>query len=255
MGASPQCSSSNHGQCPGYYLTSHPCTCNCHDKTRAATGQADLLSKLHRDTRKPPPDLVQQVNKGAFVADAVGHADTTDLLLAHDPLWEWEPYSVDENGLPYVMYDAAGRPRAMWIRLTIHGHTRPGIGTCSPNASDPYKELIGDAIRNAAMRFGVALALWSKSEWSEAGDETRPEERSPSASRGSAKDNAPRAEGGPTLPPDQAIAALADQLGISEEDRQDVINNVTAGRTKSGKELRGREPSMVIAALKAMAKP
>ena len=181
-GLSPQCSSSNHGLCPGYYLTASICECRCHKQTTAekvakAIGpqpaclvdpadQGELLAKLHRDTRIPPAGLVQQVNKGSFVADAVGHADTTDLLLAHDPTWSWEPFALDDKGQPLVMYDTAGRPRAMWIRLTIHGHTRPGIGTCSPDARDPYKELIGDAIRNAAMRFGVALSLWSKSEFS-----------------------------------------------------------------------------------------
>ena len=120
---------------------------------------AELLAKLHANTRIPPAELVQQVNKGAFTADAVGHADTTDLLLAHDPCWSWEPFALDEKGQPLVMYDAAGRPRAMWIRLTIHGHTRPGIGTCTAEARDPYKDLIGDAIRNAAMRFGVAFCV------------------------------------------------------------------------------------------------
>lgn len=183
---SPQCASSNHGLCPGYYLTTHTCQCRCHKPDVAAQVEkaigpqpappcetdwddpAELLAKLHCDTRIPPAGLVQQVNKGSFVADAVGHADTTDLLLSHDPCWSWEPFALDDKGQPLVMYDASGRPRGMWIRLTVHGHTRIGIGTCSPTATDPYKELIGDAIRNAAMRFGVALALWSKSEFSQA---------------------------------------------------------------------------------------
>lgn len=181
-GLSPQCASSNHKLCPGYYMTAELCQCGCHKKQQVAQqvaeaigpqppacltdpdNPAELLAKLHRDTRVPPPGLVQQVNKGGFVADAVGHADTTDLLLSHDPCWSWEPFALDDKGNPLVMYDASGRARAMWIRLTVHGHTRIGIGTCSPTASDPYKELIGDAIRNAAMRFGVALSLWSKSE-------------------------------------------------------------------------------------------
>lgn len=190
MDLSPQCSSSNHSMCPGYYMTAVTCECRCHktavaDQVAKAIGPqppaclidpddpAELLAKLHRDTRVPDPKIVQQVNKGSFVADAVGHADTTDLLLAHDPCWTWEPYAEDDKGQPLVMYDASGRPRGMWIRLTVHGHTRIGIGTCSPTASDPYKELIGDAIRNAAMRFGVALSLWSKSEAFQPPDEPK----------------------------------------------------------------------------------
>lgn len=257
-GLSPQCSSSNHGQCPGYYLTAHTCECACHRQPKPAlepARTADLLAKLHADTRIPPPELIQQVNKGSFVADAVGHADTTDMILAHDPAWSWEPFSLDDKGQPLVMYDTGGRPRAMWIRLTIHGHSRIGIGTCTATAGDPYKELIGDAIRNAAMRFGVALALWSKSEWSEAGDDKpRPEERSQSAARGSAKDNAPRVGNGPTLPPDQAIAALAEELGVPDAERRAIILAITDNRTDSGKELRGREAGQVIAYIKAAAK-
>jgi len=48
-------------------------------------------------------------------------------------------------------------PVGLWIRLTIAGVTRPGFG-CGKNA----REAISDAIRNAAMRFGVALDLWAK---------------------------------------------------------------------------------------------
>jgi hypothetical protein len=54
----------------------------------------------------------------------------------------------------------------MWIRLTVHDAdglpvTRLGYGD-APGKSSAMKELIGDAIRNAGMRFGIALDLWSK---------------------------------------------------------------------------------------------
>ena len=53
----------------------------------------------------------------------------------------------------------------LWIKLTIHGVTKLGFGDAGgktgPNA---VKELIGDCLRNASMRFGVATYLWSKSE-------------------------------------------------------------------------------------------
>lgn len=86
--------------------------------------------------------------------DYVGHAATTDRLLAVDPSWTWEPLAIDEFGNPRP--DAAGN---LWIRLTVAGVTRIGVGDGSS-----MKERIGDAIRNAAMRFGVALDLWSKEE-------------------------------------------------------------------------------------------
>lgn len=84
--------------------------------------------------------------------DYVGHAAVTDRLLTVDPHWSWEPFSLDAAGLPAV--DGAGN---LWIRLTVCGVTRIGVGD-GKNA----KECIGDALRNAAMRFGVALDLWAK---------------------------------------------------------------------------------------------
>lgn len=86
--------------------------------------------------------------------DYVGHAAVTDRLLHVDPEWTWEPLALDPNGLPAL--DAS---RNLWIRLTVCGVTRIGVGD-GKNA----KEAIGDAIRNAAMRFGVALDLWGKDE-------------------------------------------------------------------------------------------
>lgn len=96
--------------------------------------------------------------------DFVGHADVTDRLLSVDPNWSWEPFALDERGLPAVDRDAKGWARGMWIKLTVCGVTRPGYGTCGSGKEDAIKELIGDALRNAAMRFGVALYLWSKTE-------------------------------------------------------------------------------------------
>jgi len=86
--------------------------------------------------------------------DFVGHAATTDRLLAVDPGWTWEPMALDDAGLP-----ALDRGGNLWIRLTVCGTTRLGVGD-----GKSAKECIGDAIRNAAMRFGVALDLWSKDE-------------------------------------------------------------------------------------------
>jgi hypothetical protein len=88
--------------------------------------------------------------------DYVGHADVTDRLLEVDRYWSWEPLGVDERGLPVI------RDGGLWIKLTVKGVTRLGFGD-SENARNPNpKVLIGDAIRNAAMRFGVALDLWRK---------------------------------------------------------------------------------------------
>lgn len=90
--------------------------------------------------------------------DYVGHAALTDRLLNCDPNWNWEPTAFDENGAPKV--DAFG---GMWIRLTVCGVTRLGYGHADgKKGGDAIKETIGDALRNAGMRFGAALDLWHK---------------------------------------------------------------------------------------------
>lgn len=90
--------------------------------------------------------------------DYVGHAALTDRLLDVDPDWNWEPFALDSNGLPAIDKDGG-----LWIRLTIKGVTRPGYGDAQgKTGGDAMKERIGDALRNAAMRFGAALDLWHK---------------------------------------------------------------------------------------------
>ena len=53
----------------------------------------------------------------------VGHAAVVDRLLATDPEWNWEPMGLDEHGLP-----ALDRDGNLWIRLTVCGVTRLGVG-------------------------------------------------------------------------------------------------------------------------------
>jgi hypothetical protein len=99
-----------------------------------------------------PAAMIGKLPKGGIELDFVGHAAVTDRLLKVDAEWTWEPMALTPEGLPAL--DRAGN---LWIRLTIGGVTRPGVGD-GKNA----KECISDAIRNAAMRFGVALDLWAK---------------------------------------------------------------------------------------------
>jgi hypothetical protein len=77
----------------------------------------------------------------------------------------------DEHGLPVLRQ--AGKELVLWINLTVCGVTRPGCGSCLPNAGDVEKQLVSDALRNAAMRFGVALDLWSKEDLHAAEDNVR----------------------------------------------------------------------------------
>lgn len=102
--------------------------------------------------------------------DFVGHADVTKRLLDIDPYWTWEPMGFAADGTPAIQVGA--KTASMWIRLTVSGRTMLGVGTAPRDKEDMVKELIGDALRNAGMRLGIALELWAKGdrEWN------RPEE-------------------------------------------------------------------------------
>ena len=119
----------------------------------------DLDIKSLARLRDPfPPEQIGKLPKGGVQLDFVGHGYLTARLLDVDPGWNWEPVAVCESGLPLL--DQHG---GLWIRLTVCGVTRLGYGDAAgrqgPNA---IKEAIGDALRNAGMRFGLALDLWCK---------------------------------------------------------------------------------------------
>lgn len=99
--------------------------------------------------------------------DYVGHAALTDRLLEVDPEWSWEPLAIGENGLP--VFDKDG---GLWIRLKICGVERLGYGDSQgKSGGNAVKEAIGDALRNAGMRFGAALDLWHKGDLHDASEE------------------------------------------------------------------------------------
>lgn len=88
----------------------------------------------------------------------IGHAALTARLLDVDPFWSWEPVGADSQGLPALDKDGG-----LWIRLTVAGMTRLGYGDAQgKTGGNATKERIGDALRNAGMRFGAALDLWHK---------------------------------------------------------------------------------------------
>ena len=127
----------------------------------------DILKKY----AVPDPGIVSKLPKGGIQLDFVGHADITRILIEIDPLWTWEPCGW-----------ALGRPdihvengiATMWARLTLLGKTMIGLGSCRADKGDYEKELIGDFLRNASMRFGICLSLWTKSEWEDLGGLQKP---------------------------------------------------------------------------------
>ncbi len=130
------------------------------------------ISKLPKESRKQSDERKNRVpgcmvwecpecgnahHKDAVHLDYVGHAAATDRLLDADPRWTWEPVADPASiGLPTS-------PGGMWIKLTVDGASRYGYGCADgKTGGDAIKEIIGDAIRNAGMRFGMALDLWHK---------------------------------------------------------------------------------------------
>lgn len=162
----------------------------CRDCGRSKTGVCDRHpSKIKCDT------CGSWMTPAHIHLDYVGHADVTGRLLDADPGWTWEPAfrqvdpsvllaAVSTGNLDIVREVLATSPPlfdrngGLWIRLTVAGVTRLGYGDAAgkegPNA---VKECVGDAIRNAAMRAGVALDLWSKGDRHEVHTASSPQTR------------------------------------------------------------------------------
>lgn len=156
-------------------------------------GQPDALAKMREPfapnqiSRLPKPYKADSA-KGdckecggyhglpAMHLDYVGHAALTDRLLDADPEWTWKPLALDNAGLPAFDRAQSGQPIGLWIVLTVRGVSRLGYGDAGgKTGGNAIKEIIGDALRNAGMRFGAALDLWHKGDLHGDGreDETR----------------------------------------------------------------------------------
>jgi hypothetical protein len=96
--------------------------------------------------------------------DFVGHAEINRILIDVDVNWNWSPVEF-VNGRPAIT--ETNGMATMWGYLSILGKTMLGVGSVRADKPDLDKELIGDFLRNASMRFGICLSLWSKSEWEE----------------------------------------------------------------------------------------
>ena len=163
------------------------------------------LAKL----REPfPASQIGKLPKGGMQLDFVGHGFITARLLDVDPAWNWEPVALDDHGLPLL--DEFG---GLWIRLTVCGVTRLGYGDSGgkkgPNA---IKESIGDALRNAGMRFGLALDLWCK------GDPDAPEPPKPRTPADKAREDLLKLVNVNKLDPRKLGKRFLDDYGIAIAD-------------------------------------
>ena len=133
------------------------------------------------------PNCDQFVTTAHNCLPYVGHANVTERLLDVDPRWSWEPAYrlVDQDQMLAAI--ATGNPDivrlvisnsppqfdqhgGMWMNVTVHDDTGQPVSRLAygdagrrsgPNA---IKEVIGDGVRNGAMRAGVGLDMWSKAD-------------------------------------------------------------------------------------------
>lgn len=200
---------------------------------------------------RPDPAIISQIDKNGVRLDYVGHAEITRILSAIDPLWTWEPLAITD-GRPAIHVHEGYIPRrdrdpipvtmaTMWGRLTLGGVTRIAVGSVEAHKPDLDKELVSDFLRNAAMRFGVALGLWMKDD-----PAVVTPFRSPRDER-SGPESAPRHPSG-TSGPRPATEKQKEALGRMAVERGYQM-------TKPLDDLTSAEASELFDILKAMPKP
>src|SRR5690606_24409134 len=99
-----------------------------------------------------------KTKKGSYSADYIHHAVIRDLLDFYAPGWEASADVYEAKGLLYVR-----------LALTIHGSdqsaTRVGLGNEQSDldaVGDPSSNAHAQALRRAAMEFGLGRDLWRK---------------------------------------------------------------------------------------------
>jgi len=123
-----------------------------------------LLRAVLDQYATPDPKIVGTIPRNGINLAYVSHADITKILIEVDPAWSWKPVQW-VNGRPAI--NVENGTATMWGTLTLLGKSMLGVGSVRADKQDLDKELVGDFLRNAAMRFGIALSLWSKQDWSD----------------------------------------------------------------------------------------
>ena len=123
-----------------------------------------LLRAVLDQYATPDPKIVGTIPRNGINLAYVSHADITRILIEVDPSWSWQPMEW-VNGRPAI--NVENGTATMWGTLTLLGKSMLGVGSVRADKQELDKELIGDFLRNAAMRFGIALSLWSKQDWSD----------------------------------------------------------------------------------------
>jgi len=147
--------------------------------------------------------------------DYVSHAAVTQRLNDAAPDWTYDVKAVeakDDNGWPHVV--------AVFGTMTIGGVSRQEVGAVDSPSSygQELKEAISDFVRRAAMRFGVALDLWSKEDLQSAARPVSPK-NTPSGSPATGAGTPDAEDGGPassTRPPTHSTEGPEAHEGTGE---------------------------------------
>lgn len=157
----------------------------------------------------------------AIHLDYMGHADVTEALIRIDPEFTYTPgWNTTAGPLgPFALTDQRN-PKNILLEMTLFGVTRPCVGTIEGDVNDPLKELLSDGLRNGAMRFGIAVRLWSKADHHDVVDESEPAPRPQAAAQPAqgpqvAPERPPLPEGTMTVP--QAKRRILDVVGDTDD--------------------------------------
>jgi len=169
----------------------------------------DLLRAIPEKHAQPDASTLATLPKGNAQLSYMGHAEVTLALIDVDPCWTWEPCGREADGSPVII--ERGKRLIMWATLTVCGKTLTGCGTCDASKGEPEKELIGDFLRNASMRFGIGTKLWSKATTADpVGRDDRPPEPTYSAEAVKLFNRVKATAGTPLA---ESLKALAERAG------------------------------------------
>lgn len=150
----------------------------------------------------PSAKIKEKRGQGGRSMSYISHALVTERLNEVDPEWSWEPFAT------HVYQDAGGRMHCegVEIKLTVGGVTRVEAG--GPQRQDGFanelKNSYSDAIKRAAMRFGVALSMWDSLVDAQHDEDARPDLEAGEVSASSSRPTAQRPQSSPQSRPQQA---------------------------------------------------
>jgi hypothetical protein len=195
---------------------------------------------------QPAADTLAYLPKGGTNIPYMGHAEITLALIEVDPMWTWEPLAIID-GVPVIIKEQ--NRLAMWAKLTVLGKTIIGVGTCETRKGEPEKELIGDFLRNAAMRLGIGTKLWSKATSADPAGRADETGRQRSTAPREAP-SAPKSADGVTDAQMKRLHATFNDRGIADRDhRLTYVAGIIGRSLESSKELSKVEAAKVIDAL------